>query len=134
MNAILHLRIAGALLMALALSHAFFPRWFDWKTELQRLSLLNRQMLVVHSFFIALTVFLMGLLAFAGADLLQAPSALRNVVLIGMVAFWSCRLIAQLFVYDRRLWKGRPGHTAIHIGFTLLWSYLIAVFGGTLML
>lgn len=120
--------------MALAISHAFFPRWFDWKTELQRLSLLNRQILVVHSFFIALTVFLMGLLAFARAPLLQAPGPLRNVILLGLVVFWSCRLVAQLFVYDRHLWKGRPGHTAIHIIFTLLWGYFIAVFGGTLML
>lgn len=39
-----HLKIAGASLLILALAHAFFPWRFNWPEELSRLSLLNRQM------------------------------------------------------------------------------------------
>ena len=57
----LQLKIIGVLLIALALLHAFFPRYFQWKKELSGLKLINRQMMYVHTFFIALAVFLMGL-------------------------------------------------------------------------
>ena len=58
----LHLNIIGVILILLAVVHIFFPRYFEWKEELKALSLINRQMMIVHSFFIALIVFLMGLL------------------------------------------------------------------------
>ena len=54
-----HLKIIGILLMLLALVHTIFPRYFNWKNELKELSLMNRQMMKIHTFFIAVTVFLM---------------------------------------------------------------------------
>ena len=38
----------------------FFPRQFRWREELARLSLLNRQIFLVHTFFIVLVVTMMG--------------------------------------------------------------------------
>jgi hypothetical protein len=58
----LHLKIIGILLIGLALIHIVFPKYFKWDKELGSLSLINRQLMTVHTFFIALTVFLMGLL------------------------------------------------------------------------
>ena len=43
MSLALHLRVAGAGLIVLALAHVLFPRRFAWREELPRLSLLNRQ-------------------------------------------------------------------------------------------
>jgi len=54
----LHLKIIGSLLMVLSAAHAYFPRYFDWKSNLAPLSLINRQMMQVHTFFIALVVFM----------------------------------------------------------------------------
>ena len=34
---------------------------------------------------------------------------------------------AQLFLFDRRHWRGDRLHTAVHVAFTLLWAYLTAV-------
>ncbi|MFZ1676505.1 MAG: hypothetical protein WAT91_04475, partial [Saprospiraceae bacterium] len=58
----LHLKIIGLLLIVLAFIHIIFPKYFKWKQELSTLSIMNRQMMYVHSFFIAFTVFLMGVL------------------------------------------------------------------------
>ena len=46
----IHLKIIGVLLMSLALVHVIFPRYFHWKEELKDLSLMNRQMMKVHTF------------------------------------------------------------------------------------
>ena len=50
----IHVKVAGFILIMLALVHVIFPRYFDWKNDLSTLSLINRQMMYVHTFFIAL--------------------------------------------------------------------------------
>jgi hypothetical protein len=124
---IIHLKIIGILLMLLALIHIIFPKYFNWKTELQHLSLMNRQMMTVHTFFIALTVFLMGLLCVtSAADLVETN--LGRKISLGLGAFWTIRLFCQLFIYSPKLWKGKTMETTVHILFTGLWIYLSAIF------
>lgn len=123
----IHLKIIGILLMALALLHLIFPRYFNWKKELPALSLINRQMMVVHTFFIALMVFLMGLLCLTSADELIETSLGKKVAL-GLAVFWSIRLLIQFFGYSADLWKGKTFETLVHILFSLLWAYLSIVF------
>lgn len=122
-----HLKIIGVLLMALASIHIFFPKYFNWKEELKALTLINRQMMTVHTFFIAFVVFLMGLLCLTSAtDLTQTK--LGKTISLGLGIFWATRLIFQLFVYSTKLWKGKRFETTIHIVFTILWIYLTSVF------
>jgi hypothetical protein len=123
-----HLRIVGALVIALAALHAMFPRWFNWRDELSRLSLLNRQIFLVHTGFIVLV------LAMTGAMSLLAPGDLitggRPGVLIsaGLAAFWAIRLLVQFFVYDPRLWRGSRARTALHILAATLSGYFAATY------
>jgi hypothetical protein len=128
-----HLRLAGAALIALALLHATFPRRFAWRDELPRLSLLNRQVFVVHTFFIAVVLLLFGGASLFLADELLAGGRLARSVLGAFTVFWSLRLGVQLFVYDRALWRGNPAHTRVHAGLTLFWSYLVLVYGLALL-
>lgn len=134
MNLELHLRLAGALQIALAAAHVFFPTRFHWKEELPRLSLLNRQMFVVHTIFICLVVLLMGALSFFAPHILLQPTALSRLVLAGFAAFWGLRLAIQLFVYDSRLWRRQAFNTLVHVLFTAMWMYLTAVYAGVLVL
>lgn len=122
-----HLRIIGAVLIGLALVHVVFPRYFEWKKELANLSLVNRQMMGIHTFFIALTVFLMGLLCLTATAELQTTPLGRKIAL-GMALFWSIRLFIQFFGYSSLLWKGKRFETAIHVIFSILWLYLTGVF------
>jgi hypothetical protein len=123
----LHLHIIGSLLILLALLHFFFPRYFNWKQELAVLSLINRQMAYVHTFFIAFILVLMGLLCLtSAADLLNTTLGKR--ISLGMGIFWSVRLYIQFFGYSPKLWKGKPLETTIHILFSIFWFYLSTLF------
>lgn len=123
----LHLKVIGAMLIVLALVHVIFPRYFDWKIQLSGLSLINRQMMYVHTFFIALVVLLMGLLCYTAASELVNTS-LGQRVCAGMFIFWLARLITQFFGYSAELWKGKAFETVVHVVFTVLWVYLSGVF------
>lgn len=123
----IHYKIIGVLLMALALVHVIFPKYFKWQEELKSLSLINRQMMTVHTFFIALVVFLMGLLCLTSTtDLIETK--LGKTISLGLGIFWSTRLFIQFFGYSTELWKGKTFETIVHILFSLLWTYLSVVF------
>jgi len=123
----IHFKIIGVLFMALAFIHAIFPKYFNWKEELKNLGIMNRQMMGVHTFFIALTVFLMGLLCFTSATELIS-TALGSKVTLGLAVFWSIRLVMQIFVYSPKLWKGKIFETVIHILSTIFWVHISWVF------
>jgi hypothetical protein len=129
LNLELHLRLAGALLIVLAGFNLLLPRRFAWPAELQRLTLLTRQVFWVHLFFIVLLLAMMGLLTLAFAPALLARTPLATVVLAGLSLFWIARLFVQFFVYSPALWRGNRLHTTFHVLFSVLWLYLSCVFG-----
>jgi hypothetical protein len=130
----LHLKIVGITLILLGALHAAFPRRFHWSEELSRLSLLNRQIFVVHCLFIVLVLWMMGALSLLFTDALLEPTALARPVLAGLTLFWLVRLVIQWAVYDHALWRGNRFNTVVHILFTALWSYYTFVFGSALWL
>ncbi len=98
-----------------------------WKLELKKISLLNRQMMITHTFFIALTVLLMGLLCiFYSGELVN--TYLGNALSMGLALFWTLRLLTQLFGYSMRLWQGRQAETFVHVAYSLVLVYTTAVF------
>jgi hypothetical protein len=123
----LHLKITGILLVVLALSHIFFPRYFKWKAEFSLVSTINRQMMYVHAFFIALTVFLIGLLCLLSSAELTT-TALGRKISLGLGIFCLVRLLIQFFGYSPVLWKGKTFETTVHIAFAVLWTYLSGIF------
>lgn len=125
----LNLRIVGVTMILLSGLHATFSRQFGWKEELPKLTLLNRQVFVVHVFFIALALFMQGVGCIFFADVLCQKSRLSAAVSAGMCIYWLARLICQHFVYDKKLWQGKPFETAIHVIFSLNWLYYVLVFG-----
>ncbi|MCZ4408188.1 hypothetical protein O3Q51_05180 [Cryomorphaceae bacterium 1068] len=123
----LQFKVIGVLLIVLSLVHVIFPKYFRWKEELKNLSLMNRQMMRVHTFFIALVVFLMGLLCLTSApELLETELGKR--ISLGLAIFWGVRLFIQFFGYSSALWKGKLFETSVHIVFTMFWVYLSVVF------
>ena len=123
-----YLRVAGALQIGLAMAHVFFPRRFNWKEELSRLSLLNRQIFLVHTAFISFVLLMFGGLSLFAPKTLLHSGQLSRLVLGGLAGFWGVRLIFQWFVYDRKLWRGNSFNTFIHFLFTGLWAYLAGVY------
>ena len=122
-----HLKIIGILLIGLAVGHTAFPKYFNWNKELKSLSLINQQMMKVHTFFIALVVLLMGLLCITSATELIETNLGKRISL-GLSLFWGIRLLFQFFGYSSELWKGKKLETIIHILFSFLWTYLTFIF------
>ena len=123
----IHLKIIGFLLTVLALVHVVFPRYFDWEKDLKPLSLVNREMMYVHTFFVALAVFLSGLLCFTSpAELVQ--TVLGKRICLGLGIFWGIRLVIQFVGYSAELWRGKTFETTIHIVFACFWAYLTFIF------
>ena len=119
----LQIKIIGYLLMVLACVHVIFPKYFGWKEDLAPLQQINRSMMKVHTFFIALTVFLMGLLCVTSTqDLLQTE--LGRKLCLGLGVFWLIRLFFQFFIYPSLLWKGKKLETIIHIVAIVFWIFL----------
>ncbi len=123
----LHVKIIGTLLIILALLHFFFPKYFNWKQELSSLSIMNRQMMYVHSLFIAFVIFLMGLLCLTSSNELLSTTLGKRISL-GLGIFWTVRLCVQFFGYSSKVWKGKSFETTVHVLFSLFWTYLSAVF------
>lgn len=123
----LQLKIIGIILVILGIVHIGFAKYFNWKLELSNLSLINRQMMQTHTFFIAVTVFMMGILCFFGAqDLIETEFGRK--ISLGLAIFWTLRLFFQFFIYSSKLWKGKMFETIIHIIFSFLWIYLSIIF------
>lgn len=127
---IIHFKVIGSLLIVLALSHIVFPRYFNWKEDLKSLSLINRQMMVIHTLFIALAVLLLGVLCVIAGDEL-VNTTLGKKVSLGMGLFWGARFVVQFFGYSSELWKGKRFETIVHVLFSLLFGYMSVVFAGT---
>lgn len=121
------IKIVGIILMMLALLHSVFPRYFNWVTELRDVSLVNRQMMYVHTFFIALTLGLMSCLCLTSAHDL-VTTKLGNRISFGLGIFWMARLAIQFFGYSSDLWRGKRLESTVHIIFSVLWLYMSVVF------
>jgi hypothetical protein len=123
----IHIRIIGVILIVLALAHSLFPKYFNWGKELRAVSLINKEMMYVHTFFIALMLCLMGILCLTSAhDLIHTP--LGNRICLGLGIFWTARLLIQFFGYSTVLWRGKQLESFIHITFAAMWLYAGTVF------
>jgi hypothetical protein len=121
------LKIIGFILIVLAIVHVIFPKYFDWKSQLSTLSLINREMMYVHTFFIAFVVLLMGILCVTSSPEL-VTTRLGNKICLGLGIFWGTRFLIQFFGYSSQLWKGKSFETIVHVLFSLLWGYLTFIF------
>jgi hypothetical protein len=132
MNTYFHLKVAGALLLALGLAHSLFGRYFKWEEELAQVSVLTRQVFLVHCFFISLSLVLMGACSLFYTNALLGSGTLSRVVLTGFVVFWLIRLAFQFFVYDSAIWRGRRFYTVMHVVFSTFWLYVVLIYGAAL--
>ncbi len=122
-----HLKIVGGLLVALAAMHIALPRYFKWGQELTSLNLITKQIVYVHTFFIAFMILLMGLLCiYSSTEIVN--TGLGHRISLGLFVFWLTRLIFQFFVYSRETWRGKVFETIMHAIFSSLWAYFSFVF------
>lgn len=114
-------------MILLSLVHLAFPKYFNWKQELGPLSVINRDLMVVHTFFIALVVFFIGLLCLTSAEEI-VTTGLGKKICCGLGIFWTARLFVQFFGFSSKTWKGKSFETMVHVALSIFWSYLSVFF------
>ena len=123
----LHLIVIGICLICLGLVHAIFPKQFKWKEELSLISIVNRDMMYVHTFFIAFTLVLVGLFCLTSTnEIINTPLGKR--VALGLGIYWIARFLVQFFGYSSKTWRGKRKETTVHILFAIFWAYISVVF------
>jgi len=125
---LVHLRAVGVFMAALVVFNLFVPRQLGWREELERVSLVNRQIFGAHAIFLGLILAMFSVLLLAGGDALLQPSRLSRLVLGGLTIFWGLRMLAQWFYYSPATWRGNRLRTAVHYAFSAAWIYVTAVF------
>ena len=118
------LRIAAAAQLAIALLNLFLVRLLGWKSELDRMPLLLREVFHVHSWFVSITLAIFGVTTLRLADAMAASSneACRWLT-AGIGIFWAIRTVLQVTYYSGSHWRGKPVRTAMHVA-------LLATYGG----
>jgi hypothetical protein len=125
---LLHLRLTGAVMASLVVVNLFVPRRFNWREELSRLSLLNRQIFQAHTVFLILTLALFAALLLTSSAALLEPTRLSRAILIGLTIFWGLRMLMQWWFYSPLIWRGHRFNTVMHYVFSVVWMYVTGVF------
>ena len=123
----MHMRIIGLLMLALAAANAALPGRLRWREELARLSLLNRQVFLVHAGFVVLITVLLGSMCVLYARELLEETPLARAMIIGLGAFWGARFLVQVVLCTRSTWRGSGSDAVLQFFFAGLCGYLAGV-------
>jgi hypothetical protein len=84
--------------------------------------LLVRQVFEIHSWFIALTLVIWGLLTWRFApEMVAAATPMAQWLCAAIGLFWAIRCVMQWTHYSSTHWRGNPSRTVIH--WTLFFGY-----------
>ena len=122
------LRLAGCGLILLAFLHIPIGKVLKWREDGRKMSAENEQIFHVHTFFICLTIILMGLPCIVMPSIFLEPSPAGMWLAFSLSAFWTIRLYFQFFIYRAELWRGKRSETLIHWWFALVWFSLATLF------
>lgn len=130
------LQIAALLQASVALLNLGLIHILKWKPDLERMSLLVREVFQIHVWFISITLFIFAALTWRFAPELSTGSMeIYRWLAVAIGIFWGIRAVLQFTWYSSSHWKGQAGRTIIHIllistygGFAL--TYLYAALGG----
>jgi ABC-type arginine/histidine transport system permease subunit len=128
MNQELLIFIGGILHFGILLASAMVPKVLDWKTSLNQLDGLSRQLVWVHGAFIVLVIAGFGLLSILFAGELATENPLARGVCLFIALFWGARLLVQLFVFDAKGYLKSTLLKAGYHGLTLVFLYNVVVY------
>jgi hypothetical protein len=120
---------SGILHFGTLLASAAVPQVLDWKSELQKLNPLSRQLVWVHGLFIVLTIIGFGLLTLTCSAELASGTPLARAVSAFISLFWLARLFIQFFVFDAKPYLKTPFLRLGYHSLTLVFLYQTLVLG-----
>jgi hypothetical protein len=125
----LFLRIVAVAQFSLVIANLFIARILGWKPEIERMSLLVREVFIIHSWFITITLAIWTVLTWRFAhEMAHAPTELSRWLCWAMAGFWGIRCVAQWLHYSPSHWRGIPSRTFFHWLFFLGYGAWTAVY------
>jgi len=129
MNLIIALKIVAVLQLGVAVLNLFLTRLLKSQEDLDKMSLLPRQVFNVHSWFVSIMLVIFGVLTFRFADQMvsgQSEPALWIAAAAGI--FWGIRTVIQMVYYSPSHWWGKTGRTVIHVVLLLVYGAMSATY------
>jgi hypothetical protein len=109
------LRTAAAGQLAIAVLGLVLHRLLDWRQPISQMPLLVREVFFVHTWFVALTCAIFGVLTWRFANALASGSLELGRWFCGALAlFWGLRSTLQWTYYSASHWRGKPAPTVVH--------------------
>lgn len=119
---------AGVGQLLVLIASALVPIQLKWRTELQCLGRLHRQMYWVYGGYVVLSIVAFGVISLMNWRELASGSGLARGFCLYVAVFWGVRIALQ-FVLDvgehLKLWWLRAGYHAL----TFLFAFFIVVYG-----
>lgn len=131
------LRSAAIAQFAVAILNLWLIPIMKWKSDLERMPLLIREVFHVHCIFISITLSIFGVLTWRFAsDIASGRNQLAIWLALAIGAFWLIRSAMQWLYYSSSHWRGDLARTALHwllfLGYGALATvYLAAALGRT---
>jgi len=100
-----------------------------WKSDLERMPLLIREVFHVHAWFITITLLIFATLTFRFAGEIAAGAApIHHWLACGIGGFWAIRAVLQMTYYSGSHWRGIRSRTVVHVILLLVYSGFAAVY------
>lgn len=116
--------------LAIAILNLFLVRLLDWKSEVERMPLLLREVFQVHAWFITVTLVIFGVMTLKfSREFSNGSNEMARWLAAGIGSFWAIRTILQVTYYSSSHWRGRLDRTAIHIALLFVYGGVAAVYG-----
>lgn len=129
MNQETWIRVGGVIQLGILTASALVPGKLQWRAELNKLSVLSRQLIWVHGGYIVLMIAAMGLLSLCEATSLADGSLLARSVCGFVAVFWFIRLMIQLTLFDGTPYLVNPILKFGYHGLTIAFTCLAVVYG-----
>ena len=114
-NLELWLRSTAVAQIALAALSLNLARLLHWRPDIDRMPPLVRDVFEIHSWFIALTLVIWGVLTWRFApEMARVPTELSRWLAAAIGIFWGIRCVLQWTHYSPDHWRGNPRRTLIH--------------------
>ena len=121
--------VGGLLHFGTLTAGVLLPRVLHWRTSLQKLDTLSREVIWVHHFFLGIVIVSFGAMSVLFAGTLADGAALARALCLVIALFWAGRLLVQFFVFDARPHLKTALLKAGYNGLTVVFTYQAVVYG-----
>ena len=121
--------IGGILHFAILTAGALVPKVLNFRGELAKVNAMLRQLVWVYGVFIVFTLISFGVISIANSAALVSGAPLARWFCGFVAAFWTIRLVVQLFVYDPSPYFTNAFFKLGYHGLTAVFTYFTVVYG-----